>query len=104
MTLGHFTVLDNASGCCSLPLVVPENELHPLMPKGHPTYLRCELGRIAGSWFGGYLEPQSISKNGVIWGNISSQSIYVYLGNLLERLVVVSHGWQSEATDGPTGG
>ena len=25
-------------------------------------------------------------------------------GNLLERLVVVNHGWQSEATDGPTDG
>ena len=26
------------------------------------------------------------------------------IGNLWERLIVVSHGWQSEATDGPTGG
>ena len=26
------------------------------------------------------------------------------IGNLEERLVVVSHGWQSQATDGPTGG
>ena len=25
-------------------------------------------------------------------------------GNLQERLVVVNHGWQSESTDGPTGG
>ena len=25
-------------------------------------------------------------------------------GSLLERLVVVNHGWQSESTDGPTGG
>jgi hypothetical protein len=23
------------------------------------------------------------------------------IGNLLERLVVVNHGWQSESTDGP---
>ena len=26
------------------------------------------------------------------------------IGHLWERLVVVNHGWQSEATDGPTGG
>ena len=26
------------------------------------------------------------------------------IGNLQERLVVVNHGWQSESTDGPTGG
>jgi len=26
------------------------------------------------------------------------------IGNLKERLVIVNHGWQSEATDGPTGG
>ena len=26
------------------------------------------------------------------------------IGNLQERLVVVNHGWQSEATDGPRGG
>ena len=26
------------------------------------------------------------------------------IGNLWERLVVVNHGWQSESTDGPTGG
>ena len=25
------------------------------------------------------------------------------IGNLLERLVVVNHGWQSEATDGSKG-
>jgi hypothetical protein len=25
------------------------------------------------------------------------------IGNLLERLVVVNHGWQSESTDGPKG-
>ena len=26
------------------------------------------------------------------------------IGNLYDRLVVMNHGWQSEATDGPTGG
>ena len=26
------------------------------------------------------------------------------IGKLLEQLVVVTHGWQSESTDGPTGG
>ena len=26
------------------------------------------------------------------------------IGNLKERFVVANHGWQSEATDGPTGG
>ena len=26
------------------------------------------------------------------------------IGNLKERLVVVNHGWQSEATDGPKSG
>jgi hypothetical protein len=26
------------------------------------------------------------------------------IGNLEERLVVANHGWQSESTDGPTGG
>ena len=26
------------------------------------------------------------------------------IGNLKERLVVVSHRWEREATDGPTGG
>ena len=25
------------------------------------------------------------------------------IGNLYERLLVVNHGWQSEATDGPKG-
>jgi hypothetical protein len=25
------------------------------------------------------------------------------IGNLYERLVVVNHGWQSQATDGPKG-
>ena len=26
------------------------------------------------------------------------------IGNLQEGLVVVNHGWQSESSDGPTGG
>jgi len=42
--------------------------------------------------------PWSQAQGANLRGDVSK------IGNLQERLVAVSHGWQREATDGPTGG
>jgi len=56
---------------------------------------------------------KQLTKDGVTIGNILRIQVAPHkaaaeaskIGNLLERLVVVNHGWQSESTDdGPTGG